>query len=85
MVKVAILGYGTVGSGVVEVINTNGAAINKRAGQDIEIKYVLDLKDFPGDPIQSKIVHDINIILDDPEVNVVVEVMGGIEPAYTFV
>lgn len=85
MVKVAILGYGTVGSGVVEVINTNGAAINKRAGQDIEIKYVLDLKDFYSDPIQSKIVHDINIILDDPEVNVVVEVMGGIEPAYTFV
>ena len=85
MVKVAVLGYGTVGSGVVEVINTNGAAINKRAGQEIEIKYVLDLKDFPGDPIQDKIVHDINIILDDPEINVVVEVMGGIEPAYTFV
>ncbi len=85
MVKVAILGYGTVGSGVVEVINTNGPSINKRAGQEIEIKYVLDLKDFPGDPIQEKVVHDINIILDDPEINIVVEVMGGIEPAYTFV
>lgn len=85
MVKVAVLGYGTVGSGVVEVINTNGASINKRAGQEIEIKYVLDLKDFPGDPIQDKVVHDINIILDDPEINIVVEVMGGIEPAYTFV
>lgn len=85
MVKVAVLGYGTVGSGVVEVIDTNGASINKRAGQEIEIKYVLDIKDFPGDPIQDKIVHDINIILDDPEINIVVEVMGGIEPAYTFV
>ncbi len=85
MVKVAVLGYGTVGSGVVEVINTNGESINKRAGQEIEIKYVLDLRDFPGDPIQEKIVHDIDIILDDPEINVVVEVMGGIEPAYSYV
>ena len=85
MVNVGILGYGTVGSGVVEVIATNQESINKKAGTQVNVKYVLDLKDFPGDPIQEKIVHDVNIILDDPEVNVVVEVMGGVEPAYTFV
>lgn len=85
MVNVGILGYGTVGSGVVEVIATNQESINKKAGTEINIKYVLDLKDFPGDPIQDKVVHDVNIILDDPDVNVVVEVMGGVEPAYTYV
>lgn len=52
MVNIAVLGYGTVGSGVVEVINTNHESINKRAGQEINIKYVLDLRDFPGDPVQ---------------------------------
>ena len=85
MVNIAVLGYGTVGSGVVEVINTNHESINKRAGQEINIKYVLDLRDFPGDPVQEKIVHDYEVIANDPEVDIVVEVMGGIEPAYTFV
>ena len=85
MVNIAVLGYGTVGSGVVEVINTNHESINKRAGQEINIKYVLDLRDFPGDPVQEVLVHDYEIIANDPEVDIVVEVMGGIEPAYTFV
>lgn len=85
MVNIAVLGYGTVGSGVVEVINTNHESINKKAGQEINIKYVLDLREFPGDPIQEKLVHDYNIILNDDEVDIVVEVMGGVEPAYTFV
>lgn len=85
MVKIAVLGYGTVGSGVVEVINTNSASINKKAGQEIEIKYVLDLRDFPGSPVENLIVHDVDIIMNDPEVKVVVEVMGGVEPAFTFV
>lgn len=85
MVNIAVLGYGTVGSGVVEVMNTNQESINKRAGQDINIKYVLDLRDFEGDPVQEKIVHDYNIILNDEDVQIVVEVMGGVEPAYTFV
>lgn len=85
MVNIAVLGYGTVGSGVVEVINTNYASINKRAGDEINIKYVLDLRDFPGDPVQEILVHDYEIIANDPEVDIVVEVMGGIEPAYTFV
>lgn len=85
MVNIAVMGYGTVGSGVVEVINTNSAVINQRAGDEINIKYVLDLRDFPGDPIQEKIIHDVDIIIHDPEIKIVVEVMGGIEPAYTFV
>lgn len=85
MVNIAVLGYGTVGSGVVEVINTNGERINQRVGDEINIKYILDMKDFPGNPIQGKIVHDFDIILNDPDVKVVVEVMGGVEPAYTFV
>lgn len=85
MLNIAILGYGTVGSGVVEVLNTNKESINKRANQDINIKYVLDLRDFEGDPIQEKIVHDYNIILNDPDIKIIVEVMGGVEPAYTFV
>ncbi|MBQ9935567.1 MAG: homoserine dehydrogenase [Lachnospiraceae bacterium] len=85
MINIAVLGYGTVGSGVVEVINTNYASINKRAGQDINIKYVLDLREFPGDPVQEILVHDYNVILNDPEVKIVVEVMGGINPAYSFV
>ena len=85
MAKIAVLGYGTVGSGVVEVLDTNAESIAKKAGQPVEIKSVLDLRDFPGDPIQEKIVHDIDLIINDEEIDIVVEVMGGIEPAFTFV
>ncbi|MCR5266893.1 MAG: homoserine dehydrogenase [Lachnospiraceae bacterium] len=85
MVNIAVLGYGTVGSGVVEVIRTNPESINKKAGDEIHVKYVLDLRDFPGDPVQEILVHDFDVILNDPEVKIVVEVMGGVEPAYTFV
>ena len=85
MVNIAVMGYGTVGSGVVEVINTNGKRINQRIGEELNIKYVLDLRDFPGDPVQEKIIHDFETIVNDDEIKIVVEVMGGIEPAYTFV
>ena len=85
MAKIAVLGYGTVGSGVVEVLETNKDSITKRAGREIEVKSVLDLRDFPGDPIQEKIVHDVDVIINDPEIEVVVEVMGGVELAFTFV
>ncbi|MGI6010216.1 MAG: homoserine dehydrogenase [Ruminococcus sp.] len=84
MINIAVLGYGTVGSGVVEVINTNYDSIAKKAGEEINIKYVLDLRDFPGDPVQEKIVHDFDVIINDPEIKIVVEVMGGVEPAFTF-
>lgn len=85
MINIAVMGYGTVGSGVVEVINTNGARINQRIGEELNVKYVLDLRDFPGDPVQEKIVHDFETIIQDEDIKIVVEVMGGIEPAYTFV
>lgn len=85
MINIAVLGYGTVGSGVIEVLNKNGTSINERANREIKVKYVLDLKDFPGDPVQDLIVHDYNIIVNDPEVQIIVEVMGGVNPAYTFV
>ncbi len=85
MINIAVLGYGTIGSGVVEVLNTNGDSIKKRAGDKIAVKYVLDIREFPGDPVMDILVHDVDIILNDPEVKIVVEVMGGVEPAYTFV
>ncbi|MDD6207111.1 MAG: homoserine dehydrogenase [Clostridiales bacterium] len=85
MIHVSVLGYGTIGSGVVEVLSTNQESIDKRAGQPIRLKYVLDLRDFPGSPIEDKLVHDYSIIANDPEVQVVVETMGGVHPAYEFV
>ena len=84
MIKIAVLGYGTVGSGVVEVIQTNQELINKRVGEELEIKYVLDLRDFPGSPAEHLIVHDFEQIVNDEEVKVVVEVMGGTGVAYDF-
>ena len=84
MIQIAVMGYGTVGSGVVEVLSTNQASIDKRVGEEVRVKYVLDLRDFPGDPVESVLVHDFETIVNDPEVKVVVEVMGGVEPVYTF-
>lgn len=84
MVQIAVLGYGTVGSGVVEVIEKNKDKISLRANQEIMVKYILDLRDFPGDPYESKVVHDVDIILNDPEVSVICETMGGINPALSF-
>ena len=84
MINVAILGYGTVGSGVFEVLNTNKESIARRARQELNVKYVLDLRDFPGQPVEKVLVHDYEQIVNDPEVDIVVEVMGGVEPAYTF-
>ena len=85
MVKIAVLGYGTVGSGVVEVLRTNQKVIDERLGEELRIKYVLDLRDFPDDPVQEFITHDFEEIVSDEEVKIVVKVMGGIGPAYTFV
>lgn len=85
MIKIAIMGYGTIGSGVAEVLKINRDSIARRAGDGIEVKYILDLRDFPGDPVQEKVVHDYRAIVSDAEVQIVVETMGGVEPAYTFV
>lgn len=85
MIKIAVMGYGTIGSGVVEVLTINKDKIAKRAGEPVEVKYVLDLRDFPGSPIEDKLVKDYKTIVEDPEIGIVVETMGGVEPAYTFV
>ncbi len=84
MINIAVLGYGTVGSGVYEVIKTNQEIVNKRSGKEINIKYVLDLREFEGDPVQDVLVHDYDVILKDKDVDVIAEVMGGVDPAYTF-
>lgn len=84
MINIAILGYGTVGSGVVEVLETNQESIRIKAGNDIAIKYVLDLREFPGSLVESLLTKDYNQILNDDTVKIVVEVMGGIKPAYEF-
>ena len=83
--KVAVMGYGTIGSGVVEVLRINKEKIARRAGQEVDVKYILDLRDFPGDPMEDAIIHDYKTIVEDPEIGIVVETMGGVEPAYTFV
>ena len=85
MVKVAIMGYGTIGSGVYEVLTGNRDKIAANVGQEVQVKYILDLRDFPGSPVEDKIVHDFQVIADDPEVQIVVETMGGLNPAYPFV
>lgn len=83
--KIAVLGFGTVGSGVYEVLEKNHDTVAKRAGTEIDIKYVLDLREFPGQPVESVLVHDFDVIVNDPEISIIVEVMGGVEPAYSYV
>jgi homoserine dehydrogenase len=85
MINIAILGYGVVGSGIWECLNQNRAYIEKKAGQAIVVKKVLDIRTFPGDPVQEKLTHDFNDILHDPDIKIIAEVMGGIEPAYNYV
>lgn len=85
MINVAVLGYGTIGAGVVEVLQTNADIIEKRIGERIEVKRILDLREFPGDPNADKVVHDYEIIKNDEDIQIVVECMGGTNPAYSFV
>lgn len=86
MVKVAVMGYGVVGSGTVEVFYKNLSSIKTKIGDDdIDIKYILDLRDFSGTPYDGKFIKDFNVILNDPEITVAVEVIGGLNPAYGFV
>ena len=84
MVKVAIMGHGTVGSGVYEVFEMNAEKIARTVGEPVEVKYVLDLRDFSSLPYGHKFVTDFSVIENDPEVTVVAEVMGGVGAAYQF-
>ncbi|MCY1714623.1 homoserine dehydrogenase [Caproiciproducens galactitolivorans] len=85
MVKIAVMGYGVVGSGVVEVLTNHTENISRRAKEQISIKYILDLRDFPGSPFESKFTKSFDTILNDPEVRIVVEVMGGLHPSFEYV
>ena len=84
MISVALLGFGVVGSGCAEVLTANKEKIEAHIGQEINIKYILDLREFPDSPFGHLVVHDFNTILNDPEVSVVAEMMGGSHPAYDF-
>ena len=85
MAKVAVLGHGVVGSGVVELFHKNKDSIEARAGQHMEVKYILDIRDFPDLPYHDKFTKDFQLILNDPEITVVAEVMGGLSPAFEYV
>ena len=85
MAKIAILGFGTVGSGVYEVLCRNAASVSRRAGEPVEVKYILDPKDFTGNPVEPLVVKSIDVILQDPEIRVVVETIGGTRFAYPYV
>ena len=84
MTNIAILGFGVVGGGVAKLITDNAALVTKQGGDEINIKYILDLRDFPGSPFEKKVVHDFSVIVNDPEVDCVIEVMGGSHPAYEY-
>ena len=84
MINIAILGFGVVGSGVAKLITDNKNEVTKLGGDDINIKYVLDLRDFPDSPFAERVIHDYSVIVNDPDVSVVVEVMGGSHPAYEY-
>jgi homoserine dehydrogenase len=84
MVSVAILGFGVVGSGVAEVLSTNFEKIAHNAAQEIGVKYILDIRDFPDSPFKDCFVKDFSIIENDPDVKIVVETIGGVGAAYEF-
>ena len=84
MAEIAILGYGTVGSGVAELFDDNRENIIQKTGKDISVKYILDIRDFPGNRFENKIVHDFGIIENDDSVEVVVETIGGVGAAFEF-
>ena len=84
MTNIAILGFGVVGGGVADLIVKNSAEVTKLGGDSINIKYILDLRDFPDSPFADRVVHDFNIILNDESISTVIEVMGGSHPAYEF-
>ena len=85
MAKIAILGFGTVGSGVLEVLRHNAASIARRAGQPVEVRYICDIRDFSAHPDATLFVNNLDVILNDPEVSAVVETIGGLKPAYFYV
>ncbi len=85
MAEIAVMGHGVVGSGVMEVLTQHSESIARRAKEEIHVKYILDLREFPGLPYSGRFTKDFDVILKDPEVKIVVEVMGGLHPAFDYV
>ena len=84
MKEIAIIGFGVVGGGVAALIDENAASLTRMVGEELHVKYILDLRDFPDSPYGNRVVHDVNIIMEDPEIALVVETMGGVNPALDF-
>ncbi|MCB7514375.1 homoserine dehydrogenase [bacterium 210917-SL.2.15] len=84
MIQIAVMGFGTVGAGVAEVLQTNGALLEKRLGEAVALKYILDIRDFPDSPFGALVAHDFETIVNDPELDVVVETIGGAGIAYEY-
>ena len=84
MIQIAVMGFGTVGAGVAEVLQTNGALLEKRLGEAVALKYILDIRDFPDSPFGALVAHDFETIVNDPELDVVVETIGGAGVAYEY-
>ena len=84
MTNIAIIGFGVVGGGITEVIRSNMDAIKRACGDEIYVKYILDLRDFPDSPYADRVIHDFDIIKNDPEVSIVCETMGGVNPAFDY-
>lgn len=84
-IKVAIMGYGVVGNGVYDILLNKQKTVEKKTGLSFEVKYVLDIREFDEERLKGKLIHDVNTIVNDDEVSVVIETMGGVEPAFTFV
>ncbi|MBQ5649026.1 MAG: homoserine dehydrogenase, partial [Clostridia bacterium] len=84
MINVAVLGFGVVGSGTAALITENAELIKNKVGDDVYVKRILDLRDFPDSPFADRITHDINDIINDKDISIVCEVIGGLHPAYEF-
>jgi len=84
MIEIALLGFGVVGQGTASLLAENEKTIAARLGEEIRVKYILDIRDMPDSPFADRIVHDYNIILSDPDVKIVAEMIGGSHPAYDF-
>ena len=84
MIQVAILGFGVVGGGVAKVLEENASLFSARFGEDVNLKYILDIRDFTGHALASRIVRDFSVIEKDPEVRIVFEAMGGVHPALEY-
>ena len=84
MIRTAIFGFGNIGTGVARVIEENQASILRALPEGMDVKYILDIRDFPDSPYADRVVHDVDVIVNDPEIAVVCETMGGKDPAFTF-